>query len=72
MRHDGLRSVLRRFVSEHGGQDLVEYALLVALIGVTAAASAPLIRTALAAAYTTWNIQTQDHWEIPNPSSTGS
>jgi Flp pilus assembly pilin Flp len=61
-----------RFVRDCRGQDLVEYALLVALIGIAATASAPAIETALSAAYTVWNTQTQDVWQMPDPGAGGS
>lgn len=59
--------LLGRFCRGTSGQDLVEYALLAALIGVAAAASAPLITTALGSAYTAWNQQTQQQWRMPDP-----
>lgn len=62
-----LGAIARRWGRSTQGQDLVEYALLAALIGVAAAATAPSIQTALSAAYVTWNTQNQDIWETPNP-----
>jgi Flp pilus assembly pilin Flp len=56
-----------RFVRDTSGQDLVEYALLVALVGVVAAASIPTLETALSTAYSLWNTGTQDLWQPPNP-----
>lgn len=62
-----LRTLSYRFFRESRGQDLVEYALLAALIGVAAAASAPLIETALGTAYGSLNTGTQDLYVMPDP-----
>lgn len=67
-----LRTLSRRFVRESSGQDLVEYMLLAALIGVAAAASAPAIETAIGAAYGSWNQGTQDIYVMPDPVGGGS
>lgn len=64
------RLLFRRWRRSARGQDLVEYALLAALIGVSAAATAPAIETAISAAYVVWNTQNQDLWLTPDP--TGS
>jgi Flp pilus assembly pilin Flp len=58
---------VRRFVRDKSGQDLVEYALLVALVGVVAAAAMPTIETALSTAYSLWNTNTQDLWQPQEP-----
>jgi Flp pilus assembly pilin Flp len=64
-----LRRMLRKsgFVRDRGGQDLVEYALLAALLAVVAAAAAPTVQTAIGTAYSSWNTNTQDLWEPSNP-----
>ena len=61
------RTLIRRFLHGTAGQDLVEYALLAALIGAAAAASAPLITAAIGASYSARVVETQDHWRIPDP-----
>ena len=63
---------LRDRLHDDTGASLVEYALLAALIGVAAAASAPLIETAIGTAYAAWNNQTQDQWRVPDPVGGGS
>jgi Flp pilus assembly pilin Flp len=55
------------FVRNRSGQDLVEYALLMAFLGTIAAAATPTIQTAISAAYASWNTGTQDLWQPPNP-----
>jgi Flp pilus assembly pilin Flp len=49
------------------GQDLVEYALLAALVGIVAVAAIPNIEAAISTAYSFWNTGTQDLWRPPNP-----
>jgi Flp pilus assembly pilin Flp len=61
-----------RFVRDCRGQDLVEYALLVALIGIAATAAAPTLEGAIRSAYTIWNTQNQDQWRVPDPGAGGS
>jgi Flp pilus assembly pilin Flp len=61
-----------RFIRDCRGQDLVEYALLVALIGIAATAAAPTIEGAIRSAYIVWNTQNQDQWLVPNPGAGGS
>jgi Flp pilus assembly pilin Flp len=56
-----------RFIRGSSGQDLVEYALLVALIGLVAAAAAPTIETAISTAYTSWNTDNQILWQPQDP-----
>jgi Flp pilus assembly pilin Flp len=56
-----------RFVRDRSGQDLVEYALLVALVGTVAIAVVPTLEAAISTAYALWNTGTQDLWQLPNP-----
>jgi Flp pilus assembly pilin Flp len=52
--------IVLRFIREDGGQDLIEYALLGALIGVCAVTAWINIPTKIKAAYISWdsNVQT--------------
>jgi Flp pilus assembly pilin Flp len=59
--------IARRLRGDEQGQDLVEYALLVALIGLAALVSAPLIEQAIATGYGSYNTNIQDRWEIADP-----
>jgi Flp pilus assembly pilin Flp len=52
--------ILERFVYEDGGQDVVEYALLVAFVGVAAVAAWLAIQNAIAAGYIGWDGADQD------------
>ena len=47
-----LRDSLRRMVADEGGQDLIEYALVVALIAFAAAAGMTTVATKINAAFT--------------------
>ncbi len=47
-----LRSRLRRIVADESGQDLIEYALVVALIAFAAAAGMSTVATKINAAFT--------------------
>jgi len=62
--------VLVRLWSEQDGQDLIEYALLTALIAVGGALVFPSIRTKMGAAYQSWLSGALDLWEPSLP--TGS
>jgi pilus assembly protein Flp/PilA len=47
-----MKNVLMRLWREEEGQDLIEYALLVALIGLVVAAAIPALATAITGVYT--------------------
>ena len=49
------------------GQDVIEYALLTATIGVAGIATWPLIEAAIGATYQQFDTDTQDLWEVPDP-----
>jgi Flp pilus assembly pilin Flp len=49
------------------GQDVLEYALLTAAIGVAGIATWPLIEAAIAVTYQQFDTDTQDLWEVPDP-----
>ena len=54
------KEMLRRFVVDEGGQDLIEYGLLAASIGLCCVAVWPTIRTAITGAYTGWDTNIQN------------
>ena len=60
-------SLWSRFVNEDRGQDLIEYALLTAGVGVLSAATWRLIANAIGRAYTTLESNTHNLWEPPPP-----
>ena len=61
-------SILRRLFADDAGQDVIEYALLCAGIGLAGVAVWPAITTAIGAAYGNWDTTTQGIYETPPPS----
>ena len=51
-KENDMKNVLMRLWKEEEGQDLIEYALLVALIGLVVAAAIPALATAITGVYT--------------------
>ena len=58
---------LSRFIDDERGQDVIEYALLTAALGVLSAATWPVIASAIGTAYTALESNTQNLWEPPPP-----
>jgi Flp pilus assembly pilin Flp len=56
-----------RFIRQDHGQDLIEYALLTAVIGLASVAAYDLISSALFNTYTAWGAAINDLWEAPGP-----
>ena len=73
MQHNGAGEAPRltrsgaRLLYEETGQDLVEYALLAAFIGVVGILLWENIRTGIGTAYANWDTGTQDLWQPPDP-----
>jgi len=61
--------ILLRLMRDDDGQDIIEYALLTAGIGIVTVATWPLIEIHLHDAYVALDDETQDIWEVPNPGS---
>jgi Flp pilus assembly pilin Flp len=59
--------LLTRFVIEETGQDLIEYALLTAAIGLAGVAGINLISAAINGTYTSWDSGVNNLWEVPPP-----
>jgi Flp pilus assembly pilin Flp len=59
----------RRLLRDEDGQDVIEYALLTASIGLMGIATWPLIAAGIGATYQRLDTQTQDLWEVPDPGS---
>ena len=64
--------LLRRLASETDGQDLIEYALLTAFIGMIGFAAWNAIRTGLGLAYDGFIDATWGLWEPDDPSGGGA
>ena len=61
------KSLGRRFVKEDRGQDLVEYGLLGAIVAVMGALVLPNISTRMAALFTNWGANVNNHAVPPDP-----
>lgn len=61
------RQLVKRFVAERMAQDLVEYALLAALIGIAGTAAAPTLEALMGSAYQSWDLQNMNLWVTPEP-----
>jgi len=60
-------AVLVRLVEDERGQDVIEYALLTAAIGVVSAATWPVVASAIGTAYSALESNTHNLWEPPPP-----
>jgi len=58
--------LLMRLVVEEDGQDVIEYALLTAAIGLCALAAFSLWSGAISKTYNSWNTSTNQLWD-PEP-----
>jgi Flp pilus assembly pilin Flp len=56
-----------RLFKDERGQDLIEYALLTGIIAVAGAIVFPPLTSRMAAAYNSWNTNTQAIWRPPPP-----
>jgi Flp pilus assembly pilin Flp len=63
---------VRRLVREDGGLELVEYALIVALVALVTAAALSGLQTALHDAYVSWDSGNQSLSQMPAPGGGGS
>jgi Flp pilus assembly pilin Flp len=63
----GARRALRLLARNDEGQDLIEYALLTAIIAIAGMLVFPAVRTKMATAYQAWNANAQAIWEAPPP-----
>jgi len=64
-----MSNLLRRLMFDDEGQDVVEYALLTAAIGLAGIATWPLIATGIHNAYEAFDADAQAIWEVPDPGS---
>jgi len=62
-------NLLCRLMREDDGQDVLEYALLTAAIGLAGIGTWPLIEAGIRTAYRGFDTDTQDIWEVRNPGS---
>lgn len=57
------RAVAARFMTDDSGQDLIEYALLTAIIGVAGVLIFSTLSTTMSTAYSNWNTAGQNAWQ---------
>jgi Flp pilus assembly pilin Flp len=62
-----MRDSIRRFLWDEAGQDLIEYALLTAGLGMAGIAAWPAIAAAVGDVYQELDGGTQNLWEVPDP-----
>ncbi len=55
--------LLRRLVRDEAGQDLIEYALLAGIIGISGVLLFPVITERMGDAYQGWITAAQDAWQ---------
>jgi Flp pilus assembly pilin Flp len=67
-----MRAALRRFFHDERGQDLIEYALLTALIGFAGLLVFDLIRIGIGTSYTSWETGSNSLWAPSDPVGGGS
>lgn len=70
--HGGGVNILFRLLIDEQGQDLVEYALLGAFIGVVSVLVWQNIVSLLGERYTDYNTNVPQLWEPPDPAPSGS
>jgi Flp pilus assembly pilin Flp len=63
-----INRLIRQFVADDKGQDLIEYALLAGLVGCVGAALFPIMQGRLKPLFTGWENAVFDLW-IPKPHS---
>jgi Flp pilus assembly pilin Flp len=64
--------LLRRFLLEDDGQDLVEYALLVAWVALASLAAVNALQQTMHDVYVGWDSNQQSLWTMPAPGAGGS
>jgi len=62
-----MATLLSRLIRDDRGQDIIEYALLTAGIGLAGIAVWPAITAAIGVTYEALDAGTQDIWETPPP-----
>lgn len=67
-----MRSLLLKLLADDGGQDLVEYALLTTVVGLSAVVAFNLLQAAIGFAYGSWETGVNNIWESPDPTGGGS
>ena len=64
-----MTSLLRRWLADEEGNDLVEYALLSAIVALGSFVAVNAIGVAINVAYTSWDAATQAIWQPQSPAN---
>ena len=64
-------TLLRRVVAADEGQDVVEYALLAALVALASVAAIHAVQTRMQTTYVSWSTAAQSCWQMPDPGAAG-
>jgi Flp pilus assembly pilin Flp len=62
-----MNAELQRWVSDEGGQDLIEYLLLGSFLAIASWVGLQLLETAINTTYQSWDKASQEIWEVPDP-----
>ena len=62
-----MRRLIVRLALSDEGQELVEYALLAAFIGLAGVAAFSIVANSMNAGYSNWNAGVENLWEPRNP-----
>ena len=65
------RAVAAGVIADDSGQDLIEYALLTAIIGISGVLILSTLSTTMATVYSGWNAAGQNAWQPCPPQSVG-
>ena len=65
------RAFVSGVIADDSGQDLIEYALLTAIVGLSSVLVFSALRTTMGNAYTGWNEAGQEAWQPCRPISEG-
>jgi Flp pilus assembly pilin Flp len=65
-------TLMRRLLRDESGQDIIEYVLLTAALGVASMAVWPLIAASIGQSYRQLDTNTQSLWMPPDPAGGGS
>ena len=66
-----VRAVAAGVIADDSGQDLIEYAVLTAIIGISGVLILSTLSTTMGTAYSRWNTAGQNAWQPCPPQSAG-
>jgi Flp pilus assembly pilin Flp len=69
---NAMRTLLCLLIRDHGGQEVVEYALAAALLAVAGIISLNALQGTLNGTYVSWDSNTQNLWNMPAPGTGAS